>query len=266
MAGAAEPRRQPRLPDGMLRADGTLATYTAVVRPTVYRGDRLPAELYGNVFVADPRAISSAASSCSDDGTTLRGAKRTYERAEFLASTDERFRPVYLVVRARRHALRRRHVSRHHPAHGLHHQVPARPDRRAQARSSRSLRPHLSRRARQRRGATRTPLLDASDAGAARRAMLAHPNGWWRDTAQQLLVERGRQVGRPGAASSSPSAPADADAAARVVDARRRSTAIEPATSRSALLSCERDVRVSGAPAVRSAGWARRIIRCRARC
>ena len=26
---------------------------------------------------------------------------------------------------------------------------------------------------------------------------LSHPNGWWRDAAQRLLVERGRQVGRP---------------------------------------------------------------------
>ena len=29
----------------------------------------------------------------SDDGTTLR-ARRAYDRAEFLTSTDERFRPV----------------------------------------------------------------------------------------------------------------------------------------------------------------------------
>ncbi len=40
--------------DGQLRADGTLATYTGVNSPTVYRGDRLPAELSGNVFVAEP--------------------------------------------------------------------------------------------------------------------------------------------------------------------------------------------------------------------
>src|SRR5262249_62058591 len=31
----------------------------------------------------------------SDDGTTLR-ARKAYERGEFLASTDERFRPVFL--------------------------------------------------------------------------------------------------------------------------------------------------------------------------
>ena len=34
---------------GIDRADGTLARFTAVCAPLVYRGDRLPAELYGNV-------------------------------------------------------------------------------------------------------------------------------------------------------------------------------------------------------------------------
>jgi hypothetical protein len=39
-----------------LRADGTLANHTSVCSPIVYRGDRLPAELYGNIFVAEPAA------------------------------------------------------------------------------------------------------------------------------------------------------------------------------------------------------------------
>ena len=40
---------------GQLRADdGTLATYTGVCAPTVFRGDRLPADLNGNVFLAEP--------------------------------------------------------------------------------------------------------------------------------------------------------------------------------------------------------------------
>ena len=39
---------------GVRRADGTLARYTAACSPVVYRGDRLPADIYGNVFVADP--------------------------------------------------------------------------------------------------------------------------------------------------------------------------------------------------------------------
>ena len=41
---------------GIDRPDGTLFKFTSVCAPTVYRGDRLPAELYGNVFVAEPAA------------------------------------------------------------------------------------------------------------------------------------------------------------------------------------------------------------------
>lgn len=80
---------------GIRRADGTLERYTAVCTPLVYRGDRLPHELYGNIFVADPAANLVSRIVLEDDGTTLR-ARKAYPDAEFLASTDERFRPVYL--------------------------------------------------------------------------------------------------------------------------------------------------------------------------
>ena len=65
--------------DGVLRPDGTLAAFTSVSAPTVYRGDRLPAELYGNVFVVEPAANLVSRIVITDDGTTLRG-KRAYER------------------------------------------------------------------------------------------------------------------------------------------------------------------------------------------
>src|SRR6185295_11063339 len=80
---------------GVDRPDGTLAEFTAVCAPVVYRGDRLPAELYGNVFVAEPAANFVSRIILEDDGTTLR-ARKAYDGAEFLASTDERFRPVFL--------------------------------------------------------------------------------------------------------------------------------------------------------------------------
>ena len=80
---------------GIDREDGSLARFTSVCAPLVFRGDRLPAELYGNVFVAEPAANLVSRIIVSDEGTGLR-AKKAYERGEFLASTDERFRPVYL--------------------------------------------------------------------------------------------------------------------------------------------------------------------------
>src|SRR4029453_8158429 len=54
-----------------------------------------PVTSYGNVFPPKPAPNFSSRTVLSDDGTTLR-AKKAYENAEFLASTDERFRPVYI--------------------------------------------------------------------------------------------------------------------------------------------------------------------------
>ena len=57
---------------GIDRPDGTLFHFTSVCAPLVYRGDRLPAELNGNVFVAEPAANLVSRIIVSDDGTTLR--------------------------------------------------------------------------------------------------------------------------------------------------------------------------------------------------
>ena len=172
---------------GILRGDGSLARFTAVCAPVVYRGDRLPADLYGNVFVAEPAANLVSRIVVDDDGTTLR-ARKAYERGEFLASTDERFRPVYLsnapdgtlyVVDMYRGILEDRLSMTEY----LRDQI-------------------LSRRLEQPIGLGRiyrvvhqTTRRDTSQAfvtapPAQLVAALAHPNGWWRDNAQRLIVER----------------------------------------------------------------------------
>ena len=132
---------------GILRADGTLAKYTSVCAPMVYRGDRLPAELYGNVFIVDPTVnlVSRVILSDSENGLTAeQGVSR---RARRVSRLDRRaLPPGQSVARARRHALRRRHVSRHHPAQGVHDRVPARLRADARARAAQLVRPHLSHR------------------------------------------------------------------------------------------------------------------------
>ncbi len=227
--------------DGVLRPDGSLAHFTAVCSPTVYRGDRLPAELYGNVFVAEPAANLVSRIIVSDDGTKLT-AKKAYENAEFLASTDERFRPVYLsnapdgtlyIVDAYHgiiqhkgfitEYLRDQILSRkldQPNGHGRIYRV-------VHDSTRRDRKPTLSK-------ATPAQLV----------ATLSHPNGWWRDTAQRLLVERGdRSV--VGVLT---------DRAAKAPDWRTRLHAlwtldgldgIEPATVIRALDDRSRDVRVS---------------------
>ncbi|MEN3337373.1 MAG: hypothetical protein V7647_1049 [Acidobacteriota bacterium] len=176
---------------GIDRPDGTLASYTAVCAPLIYRGDRLPADLAGNLFVAEPAANVVSRIVLTDDGTTLR-ARKAYEHAEFLASTDERFRPVYLsnapdgtmyIVDLYRGILEHRNSLTVY----LRNQI-----------ASRNLSSPIDKGRIYRvvhettRRDMSNDLADASPATLV--ATLAHPNGWRRDAAQRLLVERGAQL------------------------------------------------------------------------
>lgn len=86
--------------DGTLREDGRLKHVTAVSGLVVYRADRLPAA--GDVFVPEPagNVVSQhRLTQGGEDEFELRAAHITYPDAtwgqrEFLASSDERFRPV----------------------------------------------------------------------------------------------------------------------------------------------------------------------------
>jgi mono/diheme cytochrome c family protein/glucose/arabinose dehydrogenase len=179
---------------GIDRADGTLEKFTAVCAPLVYRGDRLPAELYGNVFVAEPAANLVSRLVLTDDGTKL-GARRAYERGEFLASTDERFRPVflsnapdgtlYLADMYRGIIEHRLSLTVYLRDYILKHQLEqqtgfGRIYRVVHETTRRDMSPVL---------AKQTP--------AELVNMLSHPNGWRRDTAQRLIVERGDKSAAP---------------------------------------------------------------------
>jgi mono/diheme cytochrome c family protein/glucose/arabinose dehydrogenase len=172
---------------GVLRPDGRLASFTGVGAPTVYRGDRLPGELYGNVFVAEPAAnlVSRIILRSGEAGVT---AERAYPDREFLTSTDERFRPVYLssapdgtlyivdmyrgiiqhkgyITEYLRDQIQSRNLEQ--PiAHGRIYRVMHESTRRGPD-------PGLSK-----------------ASGAVLVRTLEHPNGWWRDAAQRMLIER----------------------------------------------------------------------------
>ena len=229
---------------GVLRPDGTLAQlHVRRARRLVYRGDRLPAELYGNVFVAEPAANLVSRIIVSDDGTTLQGEEGV--RAGRVPRVDRRAVPAGVPVeRARRHALRRRHVPRHHPAPRLHHRVPARSDPVANG-----LEQPIG------HGRIYRIVHDDDDAAIDGRRcrrrrrrsssqMLSHPNGWWRDTAQRLLVERGDPSVVPALDQARRRPRRTRDAAARAVDARRHGQA-DPEQVKAALKDSSRDVRTS---------------------
>ena len=175
-------------PAQLRAADGTLATYTGVCAPTVFRGDRLPAELHGNIFLAEPTGNIVSRVILRDDGARLQ-ARKAYDNAEFLASTDERFRPVWLssapdgtlyvvdlyhgIIQHKNYIteyLKEQILSRklESPVHKgriwrIVHE---------------SMRPGPA------------PAL-SKETSAQLVTRLSHANGWWRDTAQQLLVQRG---------------------------------------------------------------------------
>ncbi len=172
---------------GIDRPDGSLVRFTSVCAPLVYRGDRLPKDVYGNVFVAEP-AANLVSRIVLDAGDGAVRARKAYARGEFLASTDERFRPVYLsngpdgllyVVDLYRGIIEHRISITEY----LRDQILSRQlDRPTGLGRIYRIVHDTSRPDPARLGPGTTPreLVDR----------LSSPNGWWRDTAQRLLVER----------------------------------------------------------------------------
>ena len=75
----------------------TLNHFTATCGPDVYRGDRLPSDLRGDLLFCEPvgRLIRRAKITVQDGVTQLSNA---YEQSEFIRSEDPYFRPVNLVT------------------------------------------------------------------------------------------------------------------------------------------------------------------------
>ena len=226
---------------GIDREDGSLERFTSVCAPLVYRGDRLPADVYGNVFVAEPAANLVSRLILSDDGTMIR-ARKAYDRGEFLASTDERFRPVFLT-NAPDGTLYIADMYR-----GIiEHRISVTEYLRDQISSRKLDRPtsygriyrvvHDST-----RRDTANPFARASSGQLV--DALAHPNGWRRDTAQRLLVERGARSEVPNLTKLATAA-ADWRTRLHALWILDGLDAIQPATVMAALQDGNRDVRVS---------------------
>lgn len=74
-----------------------LIRFTAACGPVIYRAGLYGAAYEGNAFVAEPSANLIKRNILEDSGYQVKG-KQAYKGREFLASTDERFRPVNLNV------------------------------------------------------------------------------------------------------------------------------------------------------------------------
>jgi mono/diheme cytochrome c family protein/glucose/arabinose dehydrogenase len=228
---------------GILREDGTLAKYTSVCAPMIYRSDRLPAELYGNVFVVDPTVNLVSRIILSDSGSGLVASKAYRDvRGEFLASTDERFRPVnlslapdgtlYVVDMYRGIIQHKGYMTEYLRDYVLTHKL-EQPN--SFGRIYRIVHESTKR--------DMTPL-PTRTATSQLVGLLSHPNGWRRDLAQQLLVERAdksvvpalRKVGLSGT---------DVRGRLKALWVLDALDAIEPNEVMAALSHADRDVRVS---------------------
>ena len=175
--------------EGVLREDSTLKEFTAAGSPVVYRGDQLPAELRNDVFVSEPAGnlVRRFRMSKTENGRLV--GKNPYEKTEFLTSTDVRFRPVNFatapdgtlyVVDMHRGLIQHKdyltgYLETYIEKHDLEKPIGLGRIYRVVHRSTDASTPE--------------PNLDRVSPREIA-AILSHPNGWWRDTAQRLLVER----------------------------------------------------------------------------
>jgi len=173
---------------GTLRDDGTLSRFTAACGTCIYRGDLFPQEFYGNAFICEPSANFVRRNILSEtDGVV--SARNAYDKTEFLASTDELFRPVNLTtgpdgalyIADMYHGIIQHrffltsYLRAQAEDRGIHKVVKnGRIWRVVPEGKTSGPRPKLS---------------NESPTGLVKQ--LSHPNGWWRDTAQRLLVEKG---------------------------------------------------------------------------
>ena len=181
--------------DQFFRPDDTSITIQGVGSPVIFRGDQLPSELYGDAFISDSTTNLVHRYKIIDDGTGRLRAVDGYAKGEILASSDERFRPVNLlggpdgtlyVVDMYR---------------GVTQELVYWTDYLREYVNSRDLeRPvNLGRIWRIVHETTKRPRPPALSKASPSElvAALSHRNGWWRDTAQRLLVERGAKSAAP---------------------------------------------------------------------
>ena len=80
---------------GVLNSDSLLMEVTSACGPLIYRGGTFPADYNQNAFVCIPEANLIKRNILSFHGDSI-SARQAWEDKEFLASTDEGFRPVNL--------------------------------------------------------------------------------------------------------------------------------------------------------------------------
>ncbi len=172
---------------GTLDEAGKLVEFTAACSPFFYRGATLPSSFYGNVFVCEPSGNLVKRNVVEENGLLL-SAHDPHPGKEFLASTDERFRPTFIAT-GPDGALYVADMYR-----GLiQHEAYVTPYLRDQTLSRKLAQPiHYGRIWRivpEDWKPTKTKKLSSASTEELI-GYLSNQNGWYRDMAQKILVER----------------------------------------------------------------------------
>ncbi|MEI7582323.1 c-type cytochrome [Runella sp.] len=172
---------------GVLDEKGMLVDVTAACGPLVYRGGAFPETYNQNAFVCVPEANLIKRNILTFKSTQT-AANQAVEKTEFIASTDEGFRPVnlfngpdgamYIVDMHRGIIQHKAYISQY-----LAEQLAAKKLDTLQ---------NAGRILKVTHKATKlNPVPDLSKASAAQLVtLLSNPNGWLRDRSQQLLIQK----------------------------------------------------------------------------
>ena len=177
---------------GTLDEQGRLLEFASACGPLVYRGHALPDSYKGNAFVCEPTANLVKQNKITEEGFML-SAQAVYNDREFLASTDERFRPISLAS-GPDGALYVVDMYKGIIQHGPYMTPYLR-----EVTLNRNLdKPiHMGRiwriTTKNKSPQNKLPVLSKASSKMLV-SLLGSPNGWTRDTAQRLLVEKGEMI------------------------------------------------------------------------
>ncbi len=177
-------------PGAARKSDGTLRHFTSACGQTIFRGDRLGEDMQGDYFICEPvgRLVRRSEVRHTESGHIELTNRFEKDLGEFITSTDGNFRPVnahtgpdgclYIVDMYRGVVQEKAFLTPYLREEILRAGYDKNVGR---GRIYRVVRDGMKR-------GPRPKLLEATPKELAE--YLGHPNGWWRDTAQSLLVTR----------------------------------------------------------------------------
>jgi glucose/arabinose dehydrogenase len=175
---------------GSLRNDNTLNHFTATSGQAIFRGDRLPEDIRGQLFFCEPVGRLIRRTQIDDaNGKTVLSNPYEAEQGEFMRTTDAYFRPVNMntgpdgslyLVDMYRGIIQQGNWTR--PGSYLRGVI----DTLDMAKVINNGRIYRIVHEDFQRDKTQPKMLNKSSKDLLQ--YLAHPNGWWRSTAQKLIV------------------------------------------------------------------------------